>query len=442
MIFNKITKITFLGFLLFATNYGADDDGRPEYMKLNATVYEGFTLYSNKFSNGYSIVGSDRYPVIEATIPVLKKQSIGYAFDRSAQKTDLGKLYSGDHSNCESQKFSVCIYSKKQRVNPPVVLYLHGSGGEDYTVSFIDEVLRKGMALASFNRFPLVLVSSSGDSQTFKAVESWNGQTNLPLNAEIMMVYGVCKRLVELGTRVIHLVGHSRGGTLTLECAKEFNARHFRRIVSGDNEGGVVSYTPISAMPVFMERALTTKERVNIFHGRYDTICSHGLMEYYYGSLGDQQNVSMTTGNFGHLPWDAATTFRGALFQFAYGVWSNKFSPRGLLRTNVNFVKSMWYLVSGKQSFLWNFRPAADNFNNACVEIEDDNFRPVFPKRGVITAGVTRDISGLPGYVRSMISKGVWSSELPTSAREEQTRIAKIVDIIAKSAATGGASSS
>ncbi|MEI6188460.1 MAG: hypothetical protein WCP46_08235 [Alphaproteobacteria bacterium] len=437
MFFNKITRLAILGFSLFAFSYGADDDGRPEYMKLKATVCRGVTRYYNEFTKGYSSFGSHIYPIIEATIPVLKEQSTtGYAFDYSVQRTDLGKLYSGDSSHCESQKISISIISREQRVNPAVVLYLHGSSGLDYPKDFINEVLDRGMAYASFSRFPMVLSRDTGTKKVFTKKKSWNDQTEIPLNAEVMMVYGVCERLVELGTRVIHLAGHSRGGTVTFECAKKFNSQHFRNIVCGDNVGGVVSYTPISAMPVFMERDLTTIERVNIFHGRYDTICSYSLMEYYYRSLRGQTNVQMISGNFGHLPWGAVTTFKGALFRFAYGLWSNKFSPRGLLRTDVNFAKSMWYLVSGRQSFLtWHLLPAADNFNNACVEIEDDNFRPVFPKRGVITTGVTRDISGLSGYLKSMITKGVWSSELPTSASEEQALIARIVDTIAASAA-------
>ncbi len=262
MFFNKTTRFTILTFSLFAFSYGADDDGRPEYMKLKAIVCRGVTRYYNDFTKGYSSFGSHIYPIIEATIPVLKEQSTtGYAFDYSVQRTDLSKLYRGDSSHCESQKISISIISREQRVNPAVVLYLHGSSGFDYPKDFINEVLDRGMAYASFSRFPMVLSRDTGTKKVFTKKTSWNDQTEIPLNAEVMMVYGVCKRLVELGTKVIHLAGHSRGGTLTLECAKEFNAQHFRRIVSGTNEGGVVSYTPISAMPVFMERALTDKAR-------------------------------------------------------------------------------------------------------------------------------------------------------------------------------------
>ncbi len=161
-------------------------------------------------------------------------------------------------------------------------------------------------------------------------------------------------------------------------------------------------------------------------------------MEYYYRSLKGQRNVQMIPGNFGHLPWEAETTLKGTLFQLVTGLWNNKFSPRGLLRTDANFVKNMWYLVSGRQWFLtWHFLPVADDFNNACVEIEGNGFTPLTPKRGVVTAGASRDISGLSGYLKSMITKGVWSSELPTSASEEQALIARIVDTIAASSATG-----
>lgn len=432
MFFNKITRLAILGFSLFAFSYGADDDGRPEYMKF--TVLKGFepTHYFNKYSYNrtyYEFKGGNYSPV-DSTIPILGEKEYSYAFDFVRQRSDLEMFYEGPHESYKTQNVPLHVYSKQQSSNPEVVLYLHGSSGQDLPI-IVDKILESGLAMVTFHRF-----SFEETPKGLLLKKSWDQQTEIPLNAEVMMVYGVCKRLVELGTRVIHLAGHSRGGTVTFECAKKFNSQHFRNIVCGDNVGGVVSYTPISAMPVFMERDLTTIERVNIFHGRYDTICSYSLMEYYYRSLRGQTNVQMISGNFGHLPWGAVTTFKGALFRFAYGLWSNKFSPRGLLRTDVNFAKSMWYLVSGRQSFLtWHLLPAADNFNNACVEIEDDNFRPVFPKRGVITTGVTRDISGLSGYLKSMITKGVWSSELPTSASEEQALIARIVDTIAASAA-------
>lgn len=444
MIFNKTTRLAILGFSLFAFSYGADNDGRPEYMKFTALKDSVPTHYFNKYSYNltyYEFKGGNYSPV-NNTIPILGKKESFYAFDFVRQRSDLKMFYEGPHESYKTQNVPLHVYSKQQSSNPEVVLYLHGSSGQDLPI-IVDKILESGLAMVTFHRF-----SSEETSKGLLLKQSWNDQTEIPLNAEVMMVYGVCKRLVELGTKVIHLAGHSRGGTLTLECAKEFNAQHFRRIVSGTNEGGVVSYTPISAMPVFMERALTDKERVNIFHGRYDTICSYSLMEYYYRPLKGQRNVQMIPGNFGHLPWEAETTLKGTLFQLVTGLWNNKFSPRGLLRTDANFVKNMWYLVSGRQWFLtWHFLPAADNFNNACVEIEGDNFRPVFPKRRVITRGVTRDISGLSGYLKSMITKGVWSSELPTSASEEQGRIARIVDIIVTSAANlsagpvGGAAS-
>jgi pimeloyl-ACP methyl ester carboxylesterase len=73
-----------------------------------------------------------------------------------------------------------------------------------------------------------------------------------------MMVYSVCRKLVELGTTEIHLMGHSRGGTIVMECAKECNAKYFRDACK------VKSYTPISAMSLYTG-IMTSFEPVTLF---------------------------------------------------------------------------------------------------------------------------------------------------------------------------------
>lgn len=268
------------------------------------------------------------------------------------------------------------------------------------------------------------LIKESKSSKTHTSEQTWNGQTSLFLNQEVMMVYMVCETLVRLGTRRIHIGGHSRGGTITLECAKEFNAQRFRRILVDDKEGGVVSYTPISAMPVFIEAAITSCERVNIIHGIYDTICDYNLLRYYYEEvLHRQSNVSLNPYNFGHLPWDMQVSLLGSLGQLGIGLWQNKSSIRGLFRTAFNFVKSLGYLTFGIKSFITEYRPLADNFNNACVVIKERDFSPA-------RSDVTYRFHALPNHFITRITKGIWVREILCSQKEEQGRIASIVDLI------------
>ena len=433
--FAKLIKFTIFVLLILDSVYFAsslsDDasvDGRPDYMRGIGNYVSTCDL--PPLSDDMQFFFKSLF------IPVPNPRTPGYAFDRQSQRSDLCKFYLGEYDEGRKGGTSILVASKSQPLNPKVILFLHGSSGDTAVIKpFVSEIIRQGMAFITFSRFKLTYVDCAGVStQSIKS--SWNNQTEIPLNVQVMMVYGVCKELIKLGTQEIYLVGHSLGGTLTLECSKEFNAQHFRHIRVGDNTGGVVSYTPISAMPVFME-PITSVEKVNIIHGIYDTVCCYNIMKFYYDIiLSRQANVSISYERSGHIPWFIEMTWRISFLQLGTELWKNKLIPRSWLRASTNFVKNIGYLVFGIRSFITEHRPNADNFNNACVVLENDGFKPVVTGRGGnIFAGERRDMDGLPDYIRGMVRKGVWAREIPAPAKEGRSSIARIVDLIARSAA-------
>jgi len=434
-----ISSVFILNLFIRANLHSADThengDGRPAYMKLKEIQIGELTYYSNPIEGGaYASSGPFTYPYTRIKIPVIKSTSSAYSLDLAKQQEDLGKFYNGNYEACEQKDLSLRIISKPQSYNPPVVLFLHGSEGGGFSISFIQEILNQGMAYVSFDRFGETVIERTSDiNYTAMNNDSWNAQTELPLNAEVMMVYGVCKWLVEHGTEDIHIVGHSRGGTLTLESAKERNAKYFRNISVENKVGGVKSYTPISAMPLMMGEPITESESVSIVHGIYDTVCPYDFMKYYYNEhLQQHKNIKMVTEECGHI-WDQPILagWGDAFLGLGYDIWENPYSALIVVQ---NFLKDVGYLALDIRAFRTEIRAEADNFNNVFIFIEGDSFGFVLADgNGSFEIGEKKPMSDLPRLCRERMTKGVVASEVYETQQQIEERIKRVVTLMAAS---------
>lgn len=418
--------------LFFNTGYychGSENDGRPLYM-------QGL---DPKCRKGMIGVNDKKLSYIEASANLqLEEKNSTYAFDLRAQQSDLANYYNNNISldqNCNKTykeiEIPVGIFSRETPKNPPVILDLHGSSGLSYDLELIDNILQKGMAYASFSRFPKIKLSKTQISNTASEEihvyqQTWENQTELPLNHEIMMIYAVCKKLVELGTEEIYIYGHSRGGILALSCAMESNAKFFRKIEINGKIGSVKGYIPVSALPIYVTD-ITEQEPVTIVHGRYDTICKFEVMKKYYETyLTKQKNINFTVCDVGHYFFDKNTvTLKDSLFNIIPELWRNGFY--GVPQTIKNVVKKFFFLTTGKKVLITGSRKG-HNFNEACVKIDEEE-KSFFPiKEGNI--GSSESIEKLPEYFKNHTKTLISVQEVTENEEALSGRLVLLVNIL------------
>lgn len=428
----RLVCLLFCGFIRLIAS--AAEDKRPDYLKVNFEQYGSYCARTPFDASGNALISmpgdKENWPgTVCRNVDIRTLNASPDPFNFKAQAAALQSFFSeGNDRKASTTTIRLETTSVVSSQNPTVILWLHGSSGPDHPTKLIEAVFGKDMAFATFSRFKVnqepLPNGKAGYIETYD--ETWNDQTSLGLALEVAMVYGVCEALVARGTQGIIIAGHSRGGTLALQCAMESNAQHFRNIKASGKIGSVIGYLPVSALPIAIS-TLTKQEQVVLVHGKRDAVCDYQLMRRWCESLLNQQNIKLVAGNFGHQPFDNEAPLFKSIFT---GLWSDLgcyfTSMSGISRSyniHVNFFnRSFAWLGLGKGWTVTSWMPQAQNFNAACFAISDDgnSFSPF---------GSDQQLSAdsLQGYVEKNMTTGVKVTEVLEADDEVNSRIGMIV---------------
>ncbi len=187
------------------------------------------------------MTGLERTINYGGSVRLLPKSSVSSA-DLLGQETELKdykNLYNSGSAVEFSPNFSTFyVHSRESSKNPPVILWLHGSGGGHESDLPVQQILDRGYALITFDRFNSygdTFVSNLTGRENEKSGEghigtdSWGAQDSLSLSTEIIMVHKMCIELSRLGSKEFILASHSRGAILAAACATEDHFEMFEK---------------------------------------------------------------------------------------------------------------------------------------------------------------------------------------------------------------------